>query len=65
MIGNKEQLDNVPQSSVDQAVAQLNRVLKPGSVVHSGIYTGDRDTLTVFTAVGGLGKPKAMLEDLS
>ena len=64
VIGSKEQLDNVPQSSVDQAVAQLNRVLKPGSVVHSGIYTGDRDTLTIFTAVGGLGKPTAMLENL-
>ncbi len=65
VIGSKEQLDNVPQSNVDQAVAQLNRVLKPGSVVHSGIYTGDRDTLTVFTAVGGLGKPEEMLKSLS
>ena len=65
VIGNKEQLDNVPQSSVDQAVSQLNRVLKPGSVVHSGIYTGDRDTLTIFTTIGGLGKPTKMLEDLS
>ncbi len=64
VIGNKEQLDNVPQSSIDQAVAQLNRVLKPGSVVHSGIYTGDRDTLTVFTTIGGLGKPEQMLKDL-
>jgi cell division protein FtsZ len=64
IIGNKEQLDNIPQSCIDQAVSQLNRVLKSGSTVHNGIYTGDRDTLTIFTAIGGLGKPKKIIEDL-
>jgi|TARA_R110002110_G_scaffold135418_7_gene319478 cell division GTPase FtsZ len=64
IIGNKEQLDNIPQSSVDQAVSQLNRVLKPGSTVHSGIYTGDRDTLTIFTAIGGLGMPHKVISNL-
>ena len=64
VIGSKEQLDGIAQSSVDQAIDQLNRALAKNSTVHSGIYTGDRDTLTVFTTIGGIGQPKEIIKNL-
>jgi cell division GTPase FtsZ len=64
VVGGKEQLDNIPQSSLDQAFDQLCRMLKPGNVVHRGIYSGDKPSLTVYTAVGGLGKPVDKLSEL-
>jgi len=64
VIGSKDQLDNIPQSSIDQAFGQLNRMLANDSVVHGGIYVGDKPALTVFTAVGGLGKPEELLSNL-
>jgi len=64
VIGGKEQLDNIPQSNIDQAFGQLNRMLSDNSVVHGGIYVGDKPTLTVFTAVGGLARPQEKLSEL-
>ena len=64
IIGGKEQLDNIPQSTLDQAFEQLVRMLKDGGTVHRGIYVGDKPTLTVFTAIGGLGLPEEKLEEL-
>jgi cell division GTPase FtsZ len=57
VIGGKEVLDNLPQSHIDQALDQLNRLLRPGSVIHRGIYSGDKPTLMIFTAIGGLANP--------
>ena len=39
-------------------------MLKPNSIVHRGIYSGDKPNLTVFSAVGGLASPKDKLEEL-
>jgi cell division GTPase FtsZ len=64
LIGGKEVLDNVPQSNLDQAFDQLTRILKSGSVVHRGIYSGDKDNLTVFTIIGGISAPEEKLEEL-
>jgi hypothetical protein len=64
LIGGKEVLDNVPQSNLDQAFDQLTRILSSGSVVHRGIYSGDKDNLTVFTIIGGIASPKEKLEEL-
>jgi cell division protein FtsZ len=58
VIGGQEQLDNITQSSLDQAL------LKPGNVVHRGIYNGDKSNLMIFTAVGGLGHPTAKCGEL-
>ena len=55
VIGGKEVLDKLPQSHIDQAVDQLNRLLSVNSVIHRGIYSGDKNNLTIFTAIGGLG----------
>jgi hypothetical protein len=57
VIGGKEVLDNLPQSHIDQALDQLNRLLRSGNVVHRGIYSGDKPSLTIFTAIGGLANP--------
>tara|TARA_B100000959_G_C14973461_1_gene620639 strand:+ start:974 stop:2143 length:1170 start_codon:yes stop_codon:yes gene_type:complete len=65
VIGGKEQLDNIPQVNLDQAFEQLSRMLKAGNVVHNGIYSGNKENLTVFTAVGGLARPTLKLESLA
>ena len=65
MIGGTEQLNTIPQSSLDQAFDQLSRMLKPHSVVHRGIYSGDKPTLMVFSAVAGLERPQAKLDELA
>jgi cell division GTPase FtsZ len=64
VIGSPNQLDNISQSSLDQAFDQLNRMLKKGSTVHRGIYSGDKDQLNVFTAIGGLNKPEEKIQEL-
>lgn len=64
IIGGKDQLDKIPQSTLDQAFEQLVRMLKDGGTVHRGIYVGDKPNLTVFTAIGGLGIPKEKLGEL-
>ena len=65
VIGGKEQLDNIPQKSLDQAFEQLSRMLKAGNIVHNGIYSGNKQNLTIFTAVGGLARPDLKLEELA
>ena len=65
IVGGKEALDNVPQSNLDQAYAQISRILKPNSTVHRGIYSGDKEGMTVYSCIGGLGKPEEKLEELA
>jgi len=64
MIGGKEVLDDVPQENFDRAFDQLTRILGPRSVVHRGIYSGDKPSLTVYTLIGGLGDPVAKINEL-
>jgi cell division GTPase FtsZ len=64
MIGGKEVLDNVPQENLDRAFDQFTRILGPHSVVHRGIYSGDKPTLTVYTLIGGLGRPEEKVNQL-
>ena len=52
------------QADLDQAFDQLCRMLAPGNVVHRGIYSGDKDSLTVFTTIGGLARPEEKLKEL-
>ena len=65
IVGGKEALDNVPQSNLDQAYAQISRILKPNSTVHRGIYSGDKEGMTVYSCIGGLAKPEEKLEELA
>ena len=65
VIGDEDSLDNIPQEYLDQAFEQLTRTLKTNSTVHQGIYKGNKSGLSIFTAIGGLGKPEDKLEELA
>ena len=64
LIGGREVLDDIPQSNLDQAFDQLTRLLRSGSVVHRGVYSGDKNNLTVFTIIGGISTPEEKLAEL-
>jgi len=64
VIGGVHILNALPQSHIEHAFDQLNRMLKPGNTVHRGIYRGDKNTLVVYTIIGGLGKPEEKLAEL-
>ena len=64
LLGGKEVLDDIPQSNLDQAFDQLTRLLRSGSVVHRGVYSGDKNNLTVFTIIGGISTPEEKLAEL-
>jgi hypothetical protein len=64
VVGGPEQMGNIPQSNLDQGFDQLNRMLSPGSTVHRGIYTGNKDNLIVYTSIAGLARPIEKLKEL-
>ncbi len=64
VIGGKEQLDTIPESHLDQAFEQISRLMRPNSVLHRGVYAGDKSGLTVFTMIGGLGSPTSKIKEL-
>ena len=64
MIGGNEVLGNVPQEHLDRAFEQFTRILADGSIVNRGIYSGNKDNLTAYTMIGGLGRPHEKLEEL-
>ena len=64
VIGGVDILNALPQTHIEHAFDQLNRMLKPGNTVHRGIYRGNKSTLVVYTIIGGLGRPDEKLADL-
>jgi cell division GTPase FtsZ len=64
IIGGVNILSTIPQLNLDHGFEQLSRLLKPGSTVHRGIYRGDKNSLCVYTVIGGLSKPVEKLEEL-
>ena len=58
IIGDKNSLDNIPQSSLEHGFEQLSRMMGDGSTVHRGIYAGAKQGLAVYTAIGGLQVPE-------
>jgi len=60
----KDVLATLPQLHLDHAFDQLTRLLKPNSSVHRGIYRGDKPGLVIYSAVGGIGRPVAKLNQL-
>ena len=64
MIAGNEILEQVPQKNLDSAFEQFTRILKTGSTVYRGIYSGDRPNLTVYTVIGGLARPFKKIEEL-
>jgi len=64
VIASRTILNTVPHEHLDMAFDQLTRLLQPGSTVHRGIYSGSKETMAVYTALGGLGKPEDKLAEL-
>lgn len=64
VIASKAILNQVPHEHLDQAFDQLTRLLRPGSTVHRGIYSGSKETMAVYTTIGGLGSPDEKFEEL-
>ncbi len=64
IIGGVNILTAIPQTHLDHAFDQLNRLLKKGSTVHRGIYRGNRESLVVYTAIGGLDDPIEKINEL-
>jgi cell division GTPase FtsZ len=64
VIASRTILNKVPHEHLDQAFDQLTRLLKPGSTVHRGIYSGSKENMAVYTALGGLGSPEEKFEEL-
>ena len=54
IIGDKESLNNIPQTSLEHGFEQLSRMMGKNSTVHRGIYAGSKKGLAVYTAIGGL-----------
>ena len=63
-IGGVNVLNKVHQEDLDKAFDQFSRMLLPGNTVHRGIYSGNKDNLIVYSAVGGLGIPSEKLKEL-
>ena len=64
IIGGSRVLGDIPQTHLDHAFDQMNRILRNGSTVHRGIYRGNKDNLVVYTVIGGLGAPVEKLKQL-
>ena len=64
VIGGKGILDELPQENLDHAFEQFSRIMGQGSIVHRGIYSGSKPTLTVYTCMGGFAKPKEKIDQL-
>ena len=58
VIGNEEILNEISQESLEYGFEQLTRILGEDSMVHRGIYKGNKPTLVVYTAIGGLYNPQ-------
>ena len=57
VIGNEEILNEISQESLEYGFEQLTRILGEESMVHRGIYKGNKPNLVVYTAIGGLANP--------
>ena len=64
IIGSREILESIPNKYLDFGFEQLSRMLGEENTVHRGIYMGNKPMLTVYTAIGGLGKPEERLADI-
>jgi cell division GTPase FtsZ len=64
-VGGKKLLQNVKglQDNIDYAVDVLSEITGKATV-HRGIYEDNKDSLRVYTIIGGLEAPRARLEEL-
>ncbi|MHC4911963.1 MAG: FtsZ/tubulin family protein [Planctomycetota bacterium] len=65
VVGGKKMMADVPglQDNIDYAFDVLSEITGQASI-HRGIYEDNRNSLRVYTIIGGLGSPTARLEEL-
>lgn len=65
VVGGKKLMADVPglQDNIDYAFDVLSEITGQASI-HRGIYEDNRNSLRVYTIIGGLGSPTARLEEL-
>jgi cell division GTPase FtsZ len=65
MVGGKKMMANVPglQDNINYAFDVLSEITGKATV-HRGIYEDNRETLRVYTIIGGLEKPTERLDEL-
>jgi len=64
-MASPEVLNELPESHLDQAFEQLNRMLGAGSTLHRGVYSSNKNDLNIFTAVSNLAKPDEKIKELT
>lgn len=66
VVSSKAVLDKeLPQEYLDNGFSMLGRMIKNGSAVRRGIYSGGKDNLIVYTLIGGLAAPEQRLRELA
>ena len=65
VVGGKKMMANVPglQDNIDYAFDVLSEITGKATV-HRGIYEDSRETLRVYTIIGGLDRPTERLDEL-
>ena len=64
-IAHTSVLDVIPQESLEHGFEMLSRTMQKGSVVHRGIYKGNKEGLVVYSILGELGRPDARLAEIA
>jgi cell division GTPase FtsZ len=54
LVADRETLEDLPQSALDEAFVTLNRVLGNNVTLHQGVYPGSKPGLHLYTLVGGM-----------
>jgi cell division GTPase FtsZ len=64
-IGNQDVLAKIPQENLEHGFEMLTRIMRENSVVHRGIYKGNKPGLVVYSILGELGRPTERMEEIA
>ena len=64
-IGSPDVLSKIPQENLEHGFEMLTRIMRENSVVHRGIYKGNKPGLVVYSILGELGKPTERMEEIA
>jgi cell division GTPase FtsZ len=64
-IGHTDVLNTIPQDYLEHGFEMLSRIMGASSVVHRGIYRGNKPGLVVYTILGELTRPEERLAEMA
>jgi len=64
-IGSSDVLQSIPQEHLEHGFEMLSRIMRPGSVVHRGIYRGNKQGLVVYSIIAELGRPEERMAEMA